>query len=773
MMSVHKRDGSIQSLDPNKIKTRIDHVSKTLNDVNADELFQTVIRGMAENIASKTIDEEIARVSASYWHEPQYDQLASRVYSTMLQKDVGKTFSQAVDAAYLHTYLEKPCSIVNEVFWAVVNQHASVLDAAIQKERDSSLTYFGLRTLARSYLLKSNDKKTLYETPQFMFMRVSVAIHIKDGVLDIDNALQTYDLMSRLLYTHATPTLFNAGTDRQQMSSCFLLTMQEDSIHGIYKTISDCAAISKYAGGIGLSISTIRAAGSYIRGTNGHSNGIVPMLRVLNAGSCYVDQGGGKRKGSVAVYLAPWHADIMEFLELKLVTGKEQNRARDLFYALWISDLFMNRVKSDGQWSLMCPNICPGLSDVWGEEFEALYTRYEREGRYVRQVNAQDVWFKMLVSQAETGVPYVLFKDACNRKSNQQNLGCIRSSNLCTEIVEYSAPDEIAVCNLASVSLPRFVDDSGCFDYSMLHRVVKQIVVNLNRVIDVNYYPLEAAKYSNMRHRPIGIGVQALADCLIKMGIVYDSVEGVETDRKIFEVLYHAAIESSYELSQIHGPYETFANSPTSKGKLQFDLWNETDSVYQNGFYGKQAWEVLKGKVVQYGIRNSLLIAPMPTASTSQIMGNFTQSFHPLPGVMYQRRTLSGDFVLAHPTFISEMKKAGLWTKAMQTTIQREEGCVERVKGIPEPIGRKYKSCFSMSQKWVVDHAVSRGPFICQSQSLNIFMAEPTTAKLTSLHFYSWSKGLKTGMYYLRSQSKKKTIAFGLDTKSECESCSA
>ena len=779
--SVHKRDGNIQPFDPKKVKQRIERAANdqtpVLNDVDTDELTRVIVRGMAENIDSKTIDEEIARVSASYWWEPQYDRLAATVYASMLEKNVNGSFSEAVNTAYNHVYLGKRCSLVNKELWETVQTHATVLDSAVRPERDYDLTYFGMRTLTRSYLLKSNDKKTLFETPQFMFMRVAVAIHIKDGVVDIENALKTYDLMSRLLYVHATPTLFNAGTRRQQLSSCFLLTMEEDSIQGIYKTIGDCAAISKYAGGIGLSISTIRAAGSYIRGTNGHSNGIVPMLRVLDAGSCYVDQGGGKRKGSVAVYLECWHADIMQFLELKLITGKEQSRARNLFYALWISDLFMTRVKNDEQWCLMCPDQSPGLSDVWGQEFEDLYTKYEKEGKYARRVSAQDVWFKILVSQAETGVPYMLYKDSCNRKSNQQNLGCIRSSNLCTEVVQYSAPGEIAVCNLASVSLPRFVDEAGCFDYAMLHQVIKQIVVNLNRVIDVNYYPLEAAKYSNFKHRPIGIGVQALADCLIKMGIVYDSVEGVETDRKIFEVLYHAAVESSCELAQEQGAYESFKGSPTSLGKLQFDLWEgETVKVYESGFYGKRAWETLKSKVVAHGLRNSLLVAPMPTASTSQIMGNFTQSFHPLPCVMYQRRTLSGDFVLCHPTFVSEMKKAGLWTKAMQNTVQREEGCVERIKGIPEPIGRKYKSCFAMSQKWVVDHACARGPFVCQSQSLNVFMSEPTASKLTSLHFYSWNQGLKTGMYYLRSQSKKKTIAFGLEDmkqQEECESCSA
>jgi ribonucleoside-diphosphate reductase alpha subunit len=777
--TVIKRDGTTQAFERSKVQRRINTIVSNmgLEQVNVDDLTDTISRGMSSRIESTTIDKEIARVGASFWHEPQYDRLAATIFASMLQKQVGESFSEAVKRAHEHSYLGEPCPLVADGFWKVVKDNAKVLDAAVCPENDYRMTYFGLRTLTRSYLLKSNDKTVFFETPQFMFLRVAVAIHTRpDGTLDTTRAMETYQSMSDLLYTHATPTLFNAGSRRQQLSSCFLLTMEDDSIQGIYKTISDCAAISKYAGGIGLSISTIRAAGSYIRGTNGHSNGIVPMLRVLNAGSCYVDQGGGKRKGSIAIYLEMWHSDVLQFLELKLVTGKEQSRARDLFYAVYASDLFMRRVENNEKWSLMCPNVSPGLSDVWGEDFEALYTRYEKEGKFVCQVNAQDVWYKILVSQAETGTPYMVFKDACNRKSNQQNLGTIRSSNLCTEVVQYSAPGEIAVCNLASVSLPRFVDDSGCFDYAMLHATVKQIVVNLNRVIDINYYPLEAARRSNIKHRPIGIGVQALADCLIKMGIVYDSEEGVETDRTIFEVIYHAAVESSCELAQTDGAYESFQGSPASEGRLQFDLWEETQQVYDAGFYKEQVWEEVKKAVKTHGLRNSLLVAPMPTASTSQIMGNFTQSFHPLPCVMYQRRTLSGDFVLAQPTFIAEMQRAGLWNKEMQNAVQREEGCVERIPGIPESIGRKYKSAFAMSQKWVVDHAVARGPFVCQSQSLNIFMAEVSAPKLTSLHFYTWKKGLKTGMYYLRSKAKKKTIAFGLDESTEeeeCVSCSA
>lgn len=769
---VAKRDQTIEKFYSEKLKKRIEHVCKGLQ-INAEHFYERVLRAMPKNIHSRLIDTEIARLAAANSVDhPDYDKLAVKVFSQMIQKDIPFSFSDAVKEAYTHRYNGERCPLVAKQFYDAVQENKDVLNEKIIFSRDYLLSYFGIRTLYRSYLLKSNDGKQYYEIPQYMFMRVSVGINIgANGKLDVENAVKTYNLMSQLKYTHATPTLFNAGTTRPQLSSCFLLTMQSDSIEGIFDTIKQCAQISKYAGGIGLSTSVIRASGSYIRGTNGHSNGLIPMLRVLNNTSRYVDQGGGKRKGSIAIYIEPWHADIMEFLELKLVTGKEEARARDLFYALWISDLFMHRVRNNEKWSLFCPNIAPGLSDVYGDKFVKLYEQYENEGRYVRQINAQDIWVKIMVSQVETGVPYMCYKDPSNEKSNQKNLGTIRSSNLCTEIVEYSSDKEIAVCNLASISLPVFVDENGCFDYNEFHEVVKVAVVNLNKVIDVNMYPLKEAEYSNLRHRPIGIGVQGLADCFIKMKIIYDCVEGIETDRKIFEVMYHAAVESSCELAMKNGKYETFDGSPASQGLLQFDLWKQTEKVYDNGFYGKDEWEALKTKVKTHGLANSLLIAPMPTATTSQIMGNFTESFSPLPSVLYQRRTLSGDFVLSHPQFVREMIAGGLWTKEMQSKIQQEQGCVENIQEIPETIRRRYRSVWGMSQKWVIDHAAERAPFICQSQSLNIFMADPTTSKLTSMHFYAHGKGLKTGMYYLRSQSKAKTIQFGVEEV--CESCSS
>ena len=769
--NVAKRDKTIEQFQPQKLEKRIKTACKGLQ-INFKDFYERVLRAIPSNIHARLIDTEIARLAAANSVDhPDYDILGAKIFSQMIQKDIPFSFSDAVKEAYQHTYNGEPCPLVEKNFYNAVQDNKDILNEKIIFSRDYLLSYFGIRTLYRSYLLKSNDGKQYYEIPQYMFMRVSVGISIdSNGKLDVENALKTYNLMSQLKYTHATPTLFNAGTPRPQLSSCFLLTMKDDSIDGIFDTIKQCAKISKHAGGIGLSTSTIRASGSYIRGTNGHSNGLVPMLRVLNNASRYVDQGGGKRKGSIAIYLEPWHADIMEFLELKLVTGKEEARARDLFYALWISDLFMQRVRNNEKWSLFCPNKAPGLSDVYGKEFVDLYEKYEEEGRYTRQINAQDIWVKIMVSQVETGVPYMCYKDPSNEKSNQKNLGTIRSSNLCTEIVEYSSDKEIAVCNLASISLPQFVDANGCFDYTEFHEVVKVAVANLNKVIDVNMYPLKEAEYSNLRHRPIGIGVQGLADCLIKMKIIYDSVEGLDTDRKIFEVMYHAAVESSCELAMKMGKYETFDGSPASKGLLQFDLWGQTKEVYQSGFYGKEAWEHLKEQVKTHGIANSLLIAPMPTATTSQIMNNFTESFSPLPSVLYQRRTLSGDFVLSHPQFVREMIAANLWTKEMQNKIQQQQGCVENIKEIPETIRRRYRSVWGMSQKWVIDHAATRAPFICQSQSLNIFMADPTTSKMTSMHFYAHGKGLKTGMYYLRSQSKAKTIQFGVET---CESCSS
>lgn len=774
-MTVTKRNLSVEPFAEGKIKTRIERASKDL-EIDTDDFLQRVLRALPHEISSKNIDGELARLAfARSVDHPDYDILSARIFASALQKNVGCSFSEAVEKAFNHSYRGQRCSLVDETFYILVQKNKEVLNKAICPERDATLSYFGLRTLCRSYLLQSNDKKTFFETPQYLFLRVAVAINIKNDYLNLRSAIDTYNAMSKKMYTHATPTLFNAGTPKNQLSSCFLLTMKDDSISGIFDTIKQCAKISKYAGGIGLSTSTIRASGSYIRGTNGFSNGIVPMLRVLNNTSRYVDQGGGKRKGSIAVYLEMWHADILDFLSLKLVTGKEESRARDLFYACYISDEFMKRVKENKTWSLFCPDQAPGLCDVYGDDFVNLYTRYEKEKKYVSQIPAQDIWAAILTSQVETGVPYMVYKDACNKKSNQKNLGCIRSSNLCTEIVQFSSPKEIAVCNLASLSLPAFVGEDKCFDYNLFHTTVKLAVKNLNKVIDTGMYVLKKCEVSNFKHRPIGLGVQGLADALIKMDIVYDSEEGIKTDEKIFEVMYHAAMESSWEESVEHGPYSSFEGSPTSVGKFQFDLWNETENVYQNGFYKKDVWEDLKDKVKRDGIRNSLLIAPMPTATTSQIMGNFTESFSPLPSVLYQRRTLTGDFVLSHPHFIRELIALGKWDKSIQAKIQENNGCVENISEIPQFIRDKYKSVWSMSQKWVIDHAVARAKYICQSQSLNVFLKEVTTGKLTSLHFYAHSKGLKTGMYYLRSQSKSSTIKFGLNTKEDevCESCSS
>ena len=769
-----KRNGRTEAFDEGKFKAVLSKFADGLDHVDTDELCAKTVQSMPDQIDTDEILRHLAATAASYAVDhPDYDRLAARAFAAHLHKRAPATFSDAVAKAYAHTYEGNPCPLVSSTLYKAVMGNAEVLDRMVVPSRDSRLTYFGQRTLLRAYLLQSNDKANLFETPQYMFLRLAVFLHTGEdddtpGPERLEGVRKTYEAMSTLKYTHATPTLFNAGTPRPQLSSCFLLAMKDDSIEGIFDTIHQCAKISKLAGGIGISTSNIRASGSYIRGTNGHSNGLTPMLRVLNNVSRYIDQGGGKRKGSIAVYLEPWHADIEEFLELRLVTGKEEARARDLFYALWISDLFMDRVRNNEKWSLFCPDKAPGLNDVYGKAFVDLYTNYEKEKRYVRRVNAQDLWLKLLVSQVETGVPYMLYKDACNEKSNQKNLGTIKSSNLCTEVVEYSSKDEVAVCNLASLSLPAFVGEDRCFDYADFHATVKLATKNLNRVIDRNMYPVEEAQRSNERHRPIGLGVQGLADCLIKMHVSYDSAEGIAVDRKIFEVMYHAAMEASWELAVVKGAYETFPGSPTSKGTFQFDLWGETEKVYAEGFYGKDEWDQLKAKVVKDGIRNSLLVAPMPTATTSQIMGNFTESFSPLPSVLYQRRTLSGDFVLSHPQFIREMVEAGLWNKTMQAVVQKARGCVEHIPKIPETIRRRYRSCWGMSQKWVIDHAAARGPFICQSQSMNVFMEEPTTGKLTSLHFYAHKKRLKTGMYYLRSQAKAKTIQFGVE---ECESC--
>ncbi|MFT5581869.1 MAG: ribonucleoside-diphosphate reductase alpha chain, partial [Psychromonas sp.] len=589
------------------------------------------------------------------------------------------------------------------------------------------------------------------ERPQQMLMRVSVGIHKND----ISSAIKTYNLMSEGWFTHATPTLFNAGTPKPQMSSCFLLTAKEDSISGIYDTLKSCAQISQSAGGIGLSIHDIRATGSYIKGTNGTSNGIVPMLRVFNDTARYVDQGGGKRKGSFAIYLEPWHADVFDFLDLKKNHGKEEQRARDLFYALWIPDLFMKRVKENGEWTLMCPKECPGLSDTYGAEFEALYTKYEAEGKGRKTIKAQDLWFKVLESQIETGTPYMLYKDAANGKSNQQNLGTIKSSNLCTEIMEYTAPDEVAVCNLASVALPKFVTEDGQFDHEKLFDVTYTATINLNKIIDENFYPVEEAKNSNLRHRPIGIGVQGLADAFILMRFPFESDEARTLNKEIFETLYYASMTASKDLAKVDGPYETYAGSPVSKGVFQFDMWGVTPS-------SRWEWDVLKAEVKEHGVRNSLLLAPMPTASTAQILGN-NECFEPYTSNVYTRRVLSGEFIVVNKHLLKDLVKEGLWTKEMRQTLMSTNGSIQNINNIPQELKDLYKTAWEISQKAIIDLSADRGAFICQSQSLNIFMENANFGKLTSMHFYGWEKGLKTGMYYLRTKAATDAIKFTVD----------
>jgi ribonucleoside-diphosphate reductase alpha chain len=630
----------------------------------------------------------------------------------------------------------------------VITENAPLLDSTIIYDRDFQFDYFGFKTLEKSYLLKMHG--TVVERPQHLFMRVAVGIH----KTDLDEIVKTYNMISEGWFTHATPTLFNAGTPKPQMSSCFLIQMKDDSIPGIYDTLKQTALISQSAGGIGLSIHNVRAKGSYIRGTNGTSNGIVPMLRVFNDTARYVDQGGGKRKGSFAIYLEPWHADVYDFLDLRKNHGKEEIRARDLFYALWIPDLFMQRVKDNGTWTLMCPNECPGLSDCWGEEFEKLYTKYESEGKGRETIKAQDLWYKIIESQIETGNPYMLYKDAANRKSNQQNLGTIKSSNLCTEIIEYTAPDEIAVCNLGSIALPKFVKD-GAFDHDKLFEVTYQLTVNLNKIIDGNYYPVPETRNSNMRHRPIGIGVQGLADAFILLRFPFESEEAKKLNREVFETIYYASCTASKDLARRDGAYETFQGSPASKGILQFDMWNVTPT-------DRWEWSVLKEEITKYGMRNSLLLAPMPTASTAQILGN-NECFEPYTTNIYSRRTLAGEFIVVNKHLLKDLVNLGLWNDNLKNKLMSTSGSVQNIDEIPDNLKALYKTAWEISQRVVIDMAADRGAYICQSQSLNIFMENANFGKLTSMHFYAWEKGLKTGMYYLRTKAATDAIKFTVD----------
>jgi ribonucleoside-diphosphate reductase alpha chain len=758
-MYVIKRDGRRESVKFDKITARIERLCYGLdpNYVEPLEIAKKVITGIFDGVETSKLDNLAAETAASLTtRHSDYALLAARIAISNLHKNTNKSFSGTIKR--LFTYIDpktnQNAALISKETYDVVKKHAALLDSTIIYDRDFGYDYFGFKTLEKSYLLKIDGN--IAERPQHMLMRVAVGIH---GA-DIDSAIETYNLLSERWFTHATPTLFNAGTPKPQLSSCFLLTVKDDSIDGIYDTLKQCAKISQSAGGIGLSIHNVRATGSYIRGTNGTSNGIVPMLRVFNDTARYVDQGGGKRKGSFAIYMEPWHADIFELLQLKKNHGKEEMRARDLFYAMWISDLFMKRVEDNDVWSLMCPNECPGLSDCYGEAFEELYTRYEREGKVRKTVKAQDLWFEILESQMETGTPYMLFKDAANSKSNQKNLGTIKSSNLCTEIMEYTSADEVAVCNLASVALPKFIEKNERgfleFNHEKLREVTKQITKNLNKIIDVNYYPVEEARRSNMRHRPIGIGIQGLADAFIMLRMPFESEEAAKLNKDVFETLYYAAMEASMELAIKEGPYETWEGSPISQGIFQFDMWGVTPDS------GRWDWDAMRAKVMKHGVRNSLLLAPMPTASTSQILGN-NECFEPYTSNIYVRRVLSGEFAVVNKHLFKDLIKLGLWNESMKNKLIIANGSVQQIPEIPQHIKDLYKTVWEISQKVIINMAADRGAFICQSQSLNIHIQEPNFGKLTSMHFYAWRKGLKTGMYYLRTKAAADAIKFTVD----------
>lgn len=752
-MYVVKRDGRKEAVKFDKITARVIKMCYGLDPmVSPEAVAMKVIEGLYDGVSTTDLDNLAAEVAAAKTTEhPDYALLASRIAVSNLHKETKKTFSDVMTDLY--EYLDpktgQSAALLSEEVYQIVLNHRDTLDSSIIYDRDFRYDYFGFKTLTRSYLMKLEGK--IAERPQHMLMRVSLGIH-KD---DIKSAIATYNLMSEGWFTHATPTLFNSGTPKPQMSSCFLLTMKEDSIPGIYDTLKSCAQISQSAGGIGLSIHNVRATGSYIKGTNGTSNGIVPMLRVFNDTARYVDQGGGKRKGSFAIYLEPWHADVFDFLDLKKNHGKEEQRARDLFFALWIPDLFMKRVKNNETWTLMCPHECPGLADTHSEEFEALYTKYEAEGKGRKTINAQDLWFKILESQIETGTPYMLYKDAANAKSNQQNLGVIKSSNLCTEIIEYTAPDEVAVCNLASLALPKYVTEQGAFDHDKLFEVTYQATLNLNKIIDENYYPVEEAKNSNLRHRPIGLGVQGLADAFILLGLPFESEEARALNREIFETIYFASMTASKDLAIKEGAYSTFKGSPVSKGIFQFDMWGVTPSK-------RWEWDLLKEEVKKHGVRNSLLLAPMPTASTAQILGN-NECFEPYTSNIYTRRVLSGEFIIVNKHLLKDLVKEGLWNMDMRQKIMAANGSIQNIQEIPARLKELYKTAWEISQKAIIDQAADRGAFICQSQSLNIFMEQANFGKLTSMHFYGWEKGLKTGMYYLRTKAATDAIKFTID----------
>jgi ribonucleoside-diphosphate reductase alpha chain len=754
-MYVVKRDGHKEPVMFDKITERIKKLCYGLNElVDPVKVAMRVIEGLYDGVSTSELDNLAAETAASMTiAHPDYAQLAARIAISNLHSNTKKSFSETMNEMfhYINPRTNQESPLLAEEVHRVIMENAEFLDSHIIYNRDFNYDYFGFKTLERSYLLKINGK--IVERPQHMLMRVSVGIHLDD----LKSVMETYDLMSKKYFTHATPTLFNAGTPKPQMSSCFLLAMQDDSIDGIYDTLKQTAKISQSAGGVGLSIHNVRATGSYIRGTNGTSNGIVPMLRVFNDTARYVDQGGGKRKGSFAIYIETWHADIFDFLDLKKNTGKEEMRARDLFFAMWTSDLFMKRVQEDSTWTLMCPNECPGLYDVYGEEFEALYTDYEFRGKGRKTIKARELWEKILESQIETGTPYMLYKDAANRKSNQKNLGTIRSSNLCTEIMEFTSSDEVAVCNLASISLPMFVEN-GAFNHKLLYDVTKRVTRNLNRVIDRNYYPVKEAENSNMRHRPIGLGVQGLADAFIMLRMPFTSDEAKTLNQEIFETLYFAACTASMEMAIEEGPYSTFKGSPMSNGEFQHNLWGMKDEELS----GRWDWASLRKEVVKNGVRNSLLVAPMPTASTSQILGN-NEAFEPYTSNIYTRRVLSGEFIVVNKHLLHDLVRLGLWNENLKQEIMRHNGSVQNIDIIPQDLKELYKTVWEMSMKDIIDMSRQRGYFVDQSQSLNLFMQDANYSKLTSMHFYAWQSGLKTGMYYLRTKAAVDAIKFTLN----------
>ena len=753
-MFVIKRDGKRETVKFDKITARIEKLCYGFHLIDPIDVAKKVIEGLFDGVTTSELDNLAAETAASLTTKhPDYALLASRIAVSNLHKNTIKSFSETM--RLLHDYVDsktgKDASLIADDVWEVIEKNAELLDSTIIYDRDFGFDYFGFKTLEKSYLLKVEGK--IVERPQHLFMRVSIGIHKED----VESAIKTYHLMSERWFTHATPTLFNAGTPKPQMSSCFLLTMKDDSIEGIYDTLKQTAKISQSAGGIGLSIHNVRATGSYISGTNGTSNGIIPMLKVFNDTARYVDQGGGKRKGAFAIYLEPWHADVFDFLDLRKNHGKEEMRARDLFYALWVSDLFMRRVEANEDWSLFCPHEAPGLADCWGKEFEALYEKYEKEGRARRTVKAQELWFAILDAQVETGTPYLLYKDAANGKSNQQNLGTIKSSNLCTEIMEYTDANEVAVCNLASLALPRYIQN-GVFDHNKLYEVTYQAAINLNKIIDNNYYPVEEARYSNLRHRPIGLGVQGLADTFIQLRMPFESEEAKKLNIEIFETIYFAAMTASKDLAIKDGAYETFKGSPLSKGQFQFDLWNIKPES------GRWDWENLRLDVMNHGVRNSLLVAPMPTASTSQILGN-NECFEPYTSNIYTRRVLSGEFIVVNKYLLRDLVNRGLWDTEMKDKIITANGSIQDIAEIPADVKELYKTVWEIKMRSIIDMAADRGAYVCQSQSLNLFINAPNASKLTSMHFYAWKKGLKTGMYYLRTQAASQAVKFTVENQ--------